>query len=121
MNNFRKAGIVCLTVGAVLIVSALLLFVHNRMEDRQAGEAAEQVMPEIMEIITAKQTPAAETEETEETAEAVQEELPEAPEEPSAEIPEEEPEAPKMTVEQIAGYGRSVWICRSWTNVRTEI
>ena len=69
MNNFRKAGIVCLTVGAVLIVSALLLLVHNRMEDRRAGEAAEQVMPEIMEIITAKQTPAAETEETEETEE----------------------------------------------------
>lgn len=104
MNNFRKAGIVCLTVGAVLIVSALLLFVHNRMEDKRAGEAAEQVMPEIMEIITAKQTP---SEETEETAEAVheEEELPEAPEEPSEEIPEEEPEAPKMTVEQIAGYG----------------
>lgn len=107
MNNFRKAGIVCLTVGAVLIVSALLLLVHNRMEDRRAGEAAEQVMPEIMEIITAKQTPAAETEETEKTEEPAEEvreeeELPAEPEEPSE---EEAEESPKMTVEQIAGYG----------------
>lgn len=81
-----------------MIMSALLLFVHNRMEDRRAGEAVEQVMPEIRELITAKaaergQEPEEETEapaETETDAEA--EEVVET-------------EAGKMTVEEIAGYG----------------
>lgn len=33
----KKAGIAIMAAGAVLIISALLLFVHNRQEDAQAG------------------------------------------------------------------------------------
>ena len=33
----KKAGILLLTLGAVLILSALLLFRHNSLEDERAG------------------------------------------------------------------------------------
>ncbi len=78
-------------------MSALLLLVHNHMEDERAGEAAEQVMPEIREIITAKQN-TAETEAGETEAPAETEEV--LPVEETVEA-----EEAKMTVEQIAGYG----------------
>ena len=119
MNNFRKMGIICLTVGAVLIMSALLLLVHNHMEDKRAAEAVEQVMPEIREFITAKAAERQQMQETQELPE-VQEDVPdmtesleeaEAPggaEEPAEEKVDvsalSEPKK-KMTVEEIAGYG----------------
>ena len=47
----KKLGISCMAVGAVLIVMALSLFLYNRLEDRQAGEAADSVLPELQAAI----------------------------------------------------------------------
>ena len=43
----KKIGIAIVTIGAVLIFSALLLFLHNRHEDIQAGREAESLLERI--------------------------------------------------------------------------
>ena len=43
----KKAGIIFVTLGVVLILSALLLFLYNGLEDRRAGQQAESLMDEI--------------------------------------------------------------------------
>ena len=40
----KKTGIAIVTVGAVLILSALLLFLHYLQEDVDAGEEAESLL-----------------------------------------------------------------------------
>lgn len=54
MSNFRKTGIVCLIMGAVLIISALLLFAYNQAEDRRAGEAASAAVTELQTLLAGK-------------------------------------------------------------------
>ena len=43
----KKAGIAIMAAGAVLIISALLLFVHTRQEDAQAGQEAESLLGSV--------------------------------------------------------------------------
>lgn len=43
----KKAGVVIVTLGAVLIVSALLLLLHNQHEADVAGQEAESLMTEL--------------------------------------------------------------------------
>lgn len=43
----KKAGIILLIAGAVLILSALLLFLYNANEDDRAGEQAEALLEEV--------------------------------------------------------------------------
>ena len=43
----NKAGIAIAAVGATLILSALLLFAHNRREDAQAGREAESLLANV--------------------------------------------------------------------------
>ena len=52
----KKTGIAIVTVGAVLILSALLLFFHNRQEDAQAGQEAESLLESVEAVIDAKKT-----------------------------------------------------------------
>lgn len=47
----KKLGVALITLGAVLILSALLLFLHNRQEDEQAGEQAEAILTEVEQQI----------------------------------------------------------------------
>lgn len=47
----KKTGIAIVTVGAVLILSALLLFFHNRQEDVQAGQEAESLLENVEAVI----------------------------------------------------------------------
>lgn len=47
----KKAGIAIVAVGAVLILSALLLFFHNRQEDVQAGQEAEILLENVEAVI----------------------------------------------------------------------
>lgn len=105
MSNFRKTGIVCLILGAVLIISALLLFMYNQAEDRRAGEEASAAVTELQTLLAAKTEISMEEPEPE-AAETAAEETEVIEEET---VPEEEtvtePEAVKMTVEQIAGRG----------------
>lgn len=88
----KKAGIAFVAVGAVLILSALLLFLHNDREDQRAGQEAEK-------ILTALQS-------------AIPDQLPEITAPPSTKpeesLPNPEPtetEPREMTVVEIDGYG----------------
>lgn len=47
----KKAGIVLLAAGAVLIGSALLLLFHNNAEDRTAGQEAERLLVDVKSAI----------------------------------------------------------------------
>ncbi len=51
MNKPKKTGIVFLSLGAVLIVSALLLFLYNGAEDEEAGEQAQAMLQEVQGAI----------------------------------------------------------------------
>lgn len=44
MRKRNKTGIVLLTAGAVLVIAALLLFSHNKIEDYRAGKQAEETL-----------------------------------------------------------------------------
>ena len=64
----KKSGIVLVIAGAVLILSALLLFCYNRVEDYQAGQASERLMEQMESIlVTQPMETKGETEPTEET------------------------------------------------------
>lgn len=63
----KKSGVILISLGAVLILAALLLFLHNRNEDAQAGQEAETLLADVRSAIedTAQppqpdETPAAE-------------------------------------------------------------
>ena len=50
----KKTGIAIVAAGAVLILSALLLFFHNRQEDVQAGQEAERLLENVEAVIETK-------------------------------------------------------------------
>ena len=88
------------------MISALLLFMYNRAEDRRAGEAAAAAVTELQTLLATKtETPPTEPEEAEEIPETPETEA--APEEEASVAEEAVTEAApeKMTVEQIAGRG----------------
>lgn len=47
----RKAGMVCMIIGAVLMVSALSLLLYNRWDARRAGQAASEALAKLEEAI----------------------------------------------------------------------
>ncbi len=47
----KKTGIVCVMIGAVLIISALLLLFYNKQEDKHAGQEAEFLLGNIKVMI----------------------------------------------------------------------
>lgn len=53
----KKSGIIFVMFGVVLILSALLLFLYNGLEDRRAGQQAESLMDDIHSAITVKTDP----------------------------------------------------------------
>ena len=64
----KKSGIVLVLIGAVLILSALLLYLFNANEDKQAGEAASSALEAVQTVIsenTAKEQPSSEQPEEE--------------------------------------------------------
>lgn len=92
----KKAGIAMITLGAVLILSALLLFVHNRRESDKAGQEAAFLLSAVESRIQ-EQTPTVSPAAPDTGAEA----LPSSPA-PSA-APEITP-VPEMPVARINGY-----------------
>ena len=56
----NKLGTLCMVLGTVLILSALSLFLWNRREAEHAAEAAETILPQVVEQIaeTAAEAPA---------------------------------------------------------------
>ena len=65
MEMPKKAGIIFVTLGVVLILSALLLFLYNGLEDRRAGQQAESLMDEIHSAMTEETDPTTKTTEIE--------------------------------------------------------
>ena len=47
----RRAGTVCMIAGAALVLAALSLLLWNQRENRQAGDAVEEVLPKVVEQI----------------------------------------------------------------------
>jgi len=89
-----------------LILSALLIFMYNQMEDRRAGEASAEAMRELQAILLQRS----------ETDSSVEPSVENSPMEPIGTAETTEPETVleevpveterrKMTVEDIAGYG----------------
>ena len=57
MEMPKRAGIIFVTIGVVLILSALLLFFYNEWEDHRAGQQAESLMDEIHSAMTEETDP----------------------------------------------------------------
>ena len=82
----KKSGIIFVIVGAVLILSALLLFLYNGYEDRRAGQEAELLLNDIQSAISEQtkpttppansETDSTETTEQEETTATLPAEMP---------------------------------------------
>lgn len=53
----NRKGIVFVVIGAVLILSALSLYLYNKEEDRNAGQEAESLLLEIQSVINENPTP----------------------------------------------------------------
>ena len=47
----RKTGYVSIFLGVVMILSAMLLYAYNQMENRQAGESAEAMLHEVQTLL----------------------------------------------------------------------
>ena len=52
----KKSGIVFVIAGAVLILSALSLFILNQNEDAQAGQEAENLLGDVQSVIQERET-----------------------------------------------------------------
>ena len=89
----KRSGIIFVTVGAVLILSALLLFLYNGYEERRAGQEAEILLDVIQSIIEQETEPMTKpTEEKPDTTETVET------------VETVETLAPEMPVVEIDGY-----------------
>ena len=47
----KKLGAIFVALGAVLIASALLLFLHNKQEDTRAGQEAELLLTQLRSVM----------------------------------------------------------------------
>lgn len=72
----KRTGILFVTVGAVLLISALLLFLYNDVESRRAGRQSELLLAEIQAEIKAETVPQTEPAESTEPAETLPAEMP---------------------------------------------
>ena len=91
----KKTGVIFVTIGVVLILSALLLFLYNGFVDRRIGQQNELLVDDIKSAIAEKPTPTAKSIEPENETET-------APKTPTA-VPQETP-PPEMPVKVIDGY-----------------
>jgi len=55
MKRLDKTGLFLLTAGVVLVFAALLLFFHNRIEDKKAGENAEKTLQQLEDAMTERE------------------------------------------------------------------
>ena len=53
----KKSGVILISLGAVLILAALLLFLYNRGEDRRAGQEAESLLEDARSAMAADTDP----------------------------------------------------------------
>ena len=62
----KKSGVILISLGAVLILAALLLFLYNRSEDRRAGQEAESLLEDVRSAMAADTDPEPQEEPAEE-------------------------------------------------------
>ena len=62
----KKSGVILISLGAVLILAALLLFLYNRSEDRRAGQEAESLLEDVRSSMAANADPEPQEEPAEE-------------------------------------------------------
>ena len=62
----KKSGVILISLGAVLILAALLLFLYNRGEDRRAGQEAESLLEDVRSSMAANADPKPQEEPAEE-------------------------------------------------------
>ena len=62
----KKSGVILISLGAVLILAALLLFLYNRGEDRRAGQEAESLLEDARSAVAADTDPEPQEEPAEE-------------------------------------------------------
>ena len=62
----KKSGVILISLGAVLILAALLLFLYNRSEDRRAGQEAESLLEDVRSSMAANAAPEPQEEPAEE-------------------------------------------------------
>lgn len=72
----KKAGIAIVILGAVLILSALLLFLYNKHEANLAGQEAESLMADLESYISEQQPESAEAEDMEDSELTLDPEMP---------------------------------------------
>lgn len=72
----KKSGIIFVMMGAVLMLSALLLFLYNGYESRRAGRQSELLLSEIQAVMTKQTEDSTESTQTEETEETLPAEMP---------------------------------------------
>ncbi len=90
----KKAGIAIITLGVVLIASALLLFLYNQHESNMAGQEAESLMSDLESWLQEYQTESV----VETTEESIESTLTEETESTETTL------EPEMPVESINGY-----------------
>ena len=62
----KKSGVILISLGAVLILAALLLLLYNRSEDRRAGQEAESLLEDVRSTLAANADPEPQEEPAEE-------------------------------------------------------
>ena len=62
----KKSGVILISLGAVLILAALLLLLYNRSEDRRAGQEAESLLEDVRSAMAANADPKPQEEPAEE-------------------------------------------------------
>ena len=62
----KKSGVILISLGAVLILAALLLLLYNRSEDRRAGQEAESLLEDVRSSMAANADPKPQEEPAEE-------------------------------------------------------
>ena len=62
----KKSGVILISLGAVLILAALLLLLYNRSEDRRAGQEAESLLEDARSAMAANADPEPQEEPAEE-------------------------------------------------------
>ena len=101
----KKTGIIFATMGAVLILSALLLFLYNGYEQQRAGQQAELLLHDIQSAMTEQGEPKQETEEPGDTNQSGQS----APQKDRPDIPDATEETASLSAQMpeviIEGYG----------------
>ncbi len=103
----KRRGIVFVTIGAVLVIAALLLFFYNRYQGAQAGRQAEDLLADVKTVIESRKSPepsaagSAQAGQDDDNEDGKTPEPSAAPEETKTPAPLE----PEMPVFEIDGYG----------------